>query len=289
MRWLLVPLLLLASVAAAQTSEISLTPHALRTMNVAQLRASLFDGNAPEFVESWVEGPTHRSEFLAIELATRPRPTAYLSLCAVDIGLASGRWTAGKQSEDSPLKMAKGRIDHLFMLTDDMPSLARGTVASEPCSAISPLFREFGPHPIAVSFYEPGGAVFTNADAARFGFVAVRSARDAAKRLPVKTQRCASGFTDIPLACNAPADFVRTRHIRDVAALSIRQCEDAATLCVDATIARQDGCDLPIWAGPCGEDHVIVETDLRSLADNDALDATHIRAIEVRAGSNPIV
>jgi hypothetical protein len=131
--------------------------------------------------------------------------------------------------------------------------------------------------------------VSTNADAARFGFVAMRSVLDAAKRLPVKTQRCLSGFTDIPPACNAPADFVRTLLVRDVAALSVGQCEDAATLCVDVTIARRYGCDLPTWAGPCGEDHVIVATDLRSLADNDAMDATHVRAIEVRAGSNPIV
>jgi hypothetical protein len=258
-------------------------------MNVAQLQALLFDGYASEFVESWVEGPTHRSESLVIELATRPRPTAYLGLCAVDIGRAWGQWDLGKQSEDSPLKIAKGRIEHLFMLTDDTPSLARGTAVNEPCSAISPLFRKFGPQPIDVSFYERGGAVSTNADAARFGFVAMRSVLDAAKRLPVKTQRCLSGFTDIPPACNAPADFVRTLLVRDVAALSVGQCEDAATLCVDVTIARRYGCDLPTWAGPCGEDHVIVATDLRSLADNDAMDATHVRAIEVRAGSNPIV
>lgn len=288
MRPVLVPLLLLTSAAAAQPPEIAVTPHALRTMTTTQLRALLFDSDAPAFVESWVEGPTRRLAFLDVQLAARPNPTAYLGLCSVAIGHASARWEIGKQTEDAPLKMSRGRVDHFFVLADDRPSLARGKVDAEPCAERSPLFDESAPRPIRVFYTEGSDLTFTDADAARFGFTALRAAQDASGRVRVTTQRCDSGFTDIPTACNAPADFLRTREPRDVAMLMVSRCDGAATLCADVTIARSEGCGLPTWAGPCGEDHVVVTTDLRTLADGDALDATHVRSIEIRAGSNPV-
>jgi hypothetical protein len=288
LRLFLVPLLLLTSAAAAQMSDVTITPHSLRTMSTAQLRSSLFGSEAPDFVESWVEGPTLRSTFLNIQLATRPRPTAYLGLCSVEIGSVSARWEIGRQIEDAPLKMAKGRVVHRFLLTDDEPSLVRGSAEAGACSRKSALFSDIGPQPIDVFYADGRNLITTNADAARFGYTALRAAQKASTRLPLTTQRCASGFTDIPLACNAPAAFLRTRKLREVSWLMVTRCDGAPTLCLDIAIARFDGCDLPVWAGPCGEDHVVVTTDLDAPPEGDTLDATHIKGIEIRAGSTPV-
>jgi len=257
-------------------------------MSTAQLRSSLFGSDAPEFAESWVEGPTRRLNFLDVNLATHPRPTAYLGLCSVEIGNAFARWEIGKQTEDMPLKMEKGRVEHLFVLTDDEPSLARGKTTAEACSEKSPLFTEVGPQPIQVTYTEGEGLITTNADAAHFGYAALRAAQKASTRLALTRQRCSSGVTDIPLSCNAPAGFLQTRKLRDVVRLMVNRCDSAPTLCVDIAIARFDGCALPAWAGPCGEDHVFVTTDLGALPTSDGVDEADIKGIEIRAGSNPV-
>ncbi len=264
------------------------SPHAIRTMSTAQLRSLLFRGDAPEFIESWVEGPTRRSPYLSVELATRPRATPYLSLCIVEVGFASFRLESRRQTEDGPLAIEPGRIVTEFILESDDPSLSRATAQTNPCSEVSALFPDGGPGPVVVRFDDGNNTTLANVDAARLGFAALRAAKEAAGRLKPNVERCNFGFTDIPLACNAPGDFVKTRMFRDISRIDIMRCATGAW-CVDVTIARRQDCDIPYWAGPCGEDHLFVETDLRALEDGEMLDGKHIRSITVRAGGNPIV
>jgi hypothetical protein len=282
-------LLLLAGSAAAAQTVVVVSPHRLRTMTPSELRALLFDPNAPEFVESWVQGPTHRLEYIDVELASRSRPTVYSGLCSVEMGYTSSRWMVGKQTEDSPLEMRKGRTQRYFMLASDRPTLDRGAGQAEDCSGISAFarIRGTGPQPVPVWFSPQSPTTSADADAARFGFAAVIAAQQAAKRLPVPTERCWAGSTDIPLACNAPADFVQSRYLRDIRALVIERCTASDTLCVDATIARSNNCGTPWWwANGCGEDHLVIETEARSLAE--ALGAIGVKSLLIRAGATPI-
>jgi len=279
------------SAATAQTPDVSVTPHRLRTLTTSELRALLFDSSAPQFVESWVQGPTYRLEYIDVELASQPRQTAYSGLCEVEIGRASMQWSVGKQTEDAPLEVLKGSTWRHFMLASDTPTLVRGGDQPDRCLSISAFsrIRGLGPLPIPVWFFPRSPFASDDADAARFGFAAVIAAQHAAKRLPVQTERCNSGFTDIPLACNAPADFVRSRYLRDVHALIIEQCAGSEALCVDATITRSSDCSAPLWwANSCGEDHVFIETNAGSLAEGEKLDAGSIKAITIRPGATPV-
>ncbi len=257
-------------------------------MSAGQLRALLFGRNAPDFAESWVEGPTRRLNYLVVELATRPRRTGYLSLCSVDIGRASAPWILGKQNEDASLEIPEGRTEHYFMLASERPSLVRGSVEDEPCAALSALFPEIGSHPVPVRFVDGSRSSDTDADAARFGFAAIRAARRAANQLRPKTERCYTGATGIPFACNAPGSFVQSLDFRDVRALEVGRCDAGGRLCVDATLSPGGTCDVLDEAGTCGEDHMIVETGAGSLADGETLNETGITSITIRAGGNPV-
>ena len=271
-------LVVAATGARAQIPNLTATPHQLRTMSPAQLGSLIFGAGAPAFTDSWVEGPTQHWKAISVNLATTPAPSGYSGLCAITTGTAYFDWTIGESHEDKPSRLVATPFTRdAFILTSDEPGLEPGDDGA--CGRRRPLSESvMAPTILHVSYPgSPYALPGPDAGAARFGLLALIAARDAAGKMKVIAERCATGFTDIPAACGDPAAFVGRFYLRQVMWLGIAPCPASKMLCVDGAITGLNG---------DGVDHIVVATGETSFAGNVK---PSVRSITVRTGSDPVI